>query len=101
MVGWRRVSPSAKTEAQAATSSVAPSVPGTRPEAPSSSQDSDQSTLITAITRVRRRPSMRCSTTSWRSTITTVLAAKAKPSPRVETSPTARANAGMPALSWE
>ena len=56
---------------------------------------------MTTITRVRRRPSMRCSTTSWSSTMTTVLAAKAKPSPAVEISPTARAKAGMPALSWE
>ena len=76
-------------------------MPGTSPERPSSSHENAQTTPITAITRVRRRPSIRCSTTSWSTTMTSVFAAKASPSARVETSPTPRAYAGMPALSWE
>ena len=81
---------------------VAPAVPDTSPErAEQQPGRRAHSTPITAMTRVRRRPSMRCSTTSWSSTITRVLAANAKPRPRVEISPTARAYAGMPAFSWE
>ena len=91
IVGCRSVSPSAKTEAQAAISTVAPSVPGTSPEAPISSQANAQIIAITTITRVRRLPSMRWSTTSWSTTITRVLQANAMPSPWVETSLTTRA----------
>ena len=91
MVGCSSVSPSAKTEAQAAISTVAPKVPGTSPEAPISSQANAQISAITTITRVRRLPSMRWSTTSWSTTITRVLQANAMPSPWVETSLTTRA----------
>src|SRR5205085_11737728 len=94
IVGWSRVSPSAKTEAQAATKTVADAVPGEIPLAASSAHEVAQTADITTITRVRRRPSIRWSTTSWSSTITRVFAANANPRPRVETSPITREYAG-------
>jgi hypothetical protein len=77
MVGWSRVSPSANTEKPPMISTAAAELPGIRPETPVISQDTAHRADRTRMTRVRRRPSMRCSTSSCRSTMVAVLAAKA------------------------
>ncbi len=63
----------------------------TTADSPSASPDTAHSPPMAAIARVRRRPSMRCGTASWMSTITRVFAASAIPRPSVVTSLTALA----------
>ena len=75
-------------------------VPGTRPVAPSARNDTAQMPDMSTSIRVRRRPSIRWSTNSWSTTMTAVLAAKARPSACVEMPPTSRPKAGRPVLSW-
>ncbi len=71
------VSPRPKTPAHAASRTVAVTVPGTSDVAPSRDHATIQVRAMTTVTRVRRFPSMRCCTKSCRTTMTTVLAAKA------------------------
>ena len=59
----------------ASTPSAATSVSGSSPLAPRISHEHAQTSAITRITRVRRRPLMRASTVNWSSTMTAVLTA--------------------------
>ena len=71
---------------------------GTSPAAPERRATSTaQTSAMTTITRVRRRPLMRDSTGTAAATITAVLTANAMPIVRVDTSATWRAYAGNPA----
>ena len=86
--------------AQATTSAVAAKVPGTSPATPRQLHDTAQIAQRTRITRVRRRPSIRCRTNSCSRTMTAVLTANARPMVPGETRPTSRAKAVNPASIW-
>ena len=77
MVGWRSVSPSARTALPPMTSAEAVVLPGNSPDRPVISQDTDHNADRTRMTRVRRRPSMCWSTSSRSRTMVAVFAANA------------------------
>jgi hypothetical protein len=92
--------PSANTALPQLIRVAADELAGNRPQRPVISHDSDHDADMTRITRVRRRPSMRWSTSSHSKAMVVESAEKAYPMDRVETSPTSHAYAVKPASVW-
>jgi hypothetical protein len=92
--------PSANTALLQLIRVAADELAGNRPQRPVISHDRDHNADLTRITRVRRRPSMRWSTSSHSRTMVAESTKKAYPMDRVQTSPTSHAYAVKPASVW-